>query len=209
MTVRRVFAFARPHRRAPFRVPGVEQRRGRAGRRHCQLLEAAADPSWCASSRRASDCGVDVTLRTVPEGLTAIVPETTTWAEYPTVWPRLLDEVWAFIRAGGATKHGHNVMLYRDDVPHVEVGVQVAEPFVSNGRVVQSTLPAGTVATAINRGPYEGLAQTHGAIHAWCAAHGHLLTGVRWEIYGDPSPGSGEVDVEVNYLLYPSSASTR
>ena len=140
-----------------------------------------------------------------------MVAETTTWAEYPKVWGRLLDEVWAFIRAGGAAKYGHNVMLYLDDAPSVEVGVQVAAPFESNGRVVQSILPAGTVATAINRGPYEGLEQTHRAIHEWCATEGHRLTGVRWEIYGDPSTDTGEVEVEVevNYLLYPSGSPTR
>ncbi len=155
-------------------------------------------------ARRAgsrSDCGIDVTLRTVPEALTGVVAETTTWAEYPTVWRRLLDEVWAFIRAGGAAKHGHNVMLYLDDTPRVEIGVQVAEAFESKGRVVQSVLPAGIVATAINRGPYEGLEQTHRAIHTWCAAQGHRLTGVRWEIYGDWSEDPAQVEVEVNYLL--------
>jgi hypothetical protein len=35
-----------------------------------------------------------VEIATVEPRLTAVVAETTTWAEYPTVWPRLLDEVY-------------------------------------------------------------------------------------------------------------------
>ena len=39
-----------------------------------------------------------VVATTVEPRLTAVVAEITTWEEYPTVWRRLLDEVYAFVR---------------------------------------------------------------------------------------------------------------
>jgi len=36
-------------------------------------------------------------------------------------------------------------MLYRDDVPNVEVGVEIAGSFAPTGRIVASALPAGRV----------------------------------------------------------------
>ena len=78
----------------------------------------------------------EITVREVPASPTAVIAQATTWDEYPRLWPVLLDEVYAFVRAGGATQAGHNVMLYRDDVPNVEVGVQVDGVFVASGRVI-------------------------------------------------------------------------
>jgi len=68
----------------------------------------------------------EVSLQTVAACPTAVVAQATTWQEFPRIWVRLLDQVYAFVRAGGAVQDGQNIMLYRDDVPNVEVGVQVA-----------------------------------------------------------------------------------
>ena len=145
--------------------------------------------------------GYDVSVRTTAESPTAVVAQATNWEEFPALWRSLLDEVYGFLRDGGATQRGHNVMLYRDDVPNVEVGVQVAETFVPSGRVVPSVLPAGHVATTIHRGSYDGLDGAHRAIRTWCAAQGHELTGTRWEIYGDWRDNPEELETEVNYLI--------
>ena len=142
-----------------------------------------------------------VTVETRAAAPTAVIAAATTWAEYPTLWPELLDEVYAFVRAGGVVQDGHNVMLYRDDVPNVEVGVQVAGRFQPSGRVVPSVLPAGEVACTVHRGPYGALDEAHVAVKAWCGSHRHMLTGVRWEIYGDWREDPGELETEVCYLL--------
>ncbi len=71
-------------------------------------------------------------------------------------------------RGGGANQTGHNIMLYRDDVPNVEVGVQVSGPFDERPGA-PSELPAGRVATTVHRGPYGGLEEAHAAVRAWCA----------------------------------------
>jgi effector-binding domain-containing protein len=88
-------------------------------------------------------------------------------------------------------------MLYRDDTPHVEVGVLVSEPFAPDGRVVASALPAGRVATAVHRGDFAGLGRAHDAVHGHAAEHGLALAGPRWEVYGHPE----DPEVAVSYLL--------
>ena len=55
---------------------------------------------------------------------TAVIRQQTTWERFPTPWRELLDEVWAHVRAGDV-RAGHNVMLYLDDTPTVEVGVEL------------------------------------------------------------------------------------
>jgi effector-binding domain-containing protein len=143
-----------------------------------------------------------VVAATVEPRLTAVVAETTTWDEYPAVWPRLLDEVYGVVRPRLELSPGdgwHNVMLYRDDRPSVEVGVLVSAPFSPVGRVVASQLPGGRVATITHRGDYAGLARAHDAVHTFAAEEDLELTGTRWEIYGhgheDP------ISIEIYWLL--------
>lgn len=129
----------------------------------------------------------------------AVVRTATTWAELPTLWPRLLDEVWAVLRAAGATTD-HNVMVYEGDPPQVEIGVQVATPIVPDGRVVPSQLPAGSAAHATHHGSPATIAGTHDAVVGWCRQQGHATSGVRWEVYGDPG-ADGAFATEVYWQL--------
>ena len=78
----------------------------------------------------------------VAERPTLVVAAETTWGRFPVVWKELLDEVWACLRAGGITGGCPNVMLYRDGVPNVEVGVLLDETIPVTGRVIRSVLPA-------------------------------------------------------------------
>lgn len=63
-------------------------------------------------------------------------------------WP-LLDEGYRFVRCGSDLATGdnagrwQNVMLYRDDRPHIEVGVLTSGAFEPEGRVIVSQLQAG------------------------------------------------------------------
>jgi effector-binding domain-containing protein len=132
---------------------------------------------------------------------TAVVALTTTWADVPRVWKPALDEVWAFLTTNSLRTDGHNVMLYKDDVPNIEVGVQVVRSFAPHGRVGPSMLPAGRVARTIHRGPYDELGESHDAVREWCAKHGHALAGPRWEIYGDWSDDPAQLETEVAWLL--------
>jgi effector-binding domain-containing protein len=145
------------------------------------------------------DGGVE--LRTVTGRPIAAVRRTTTWREFPKVWRPMLDEVYAFLNTNNVRPRGRNVMLYRDDVPNVEVGVEIDSPFVPDRSVVASALPSGRVATSTHRGPYDGLGATHRAIIEWCAANGHERAGPRWEIYGDWHEDPALLETEVHYLL--------
>jgi effector-binding domain-containing protein len=142
-----------------------------------------------------------VTVRDVGARPTAVVAATTTWQEFPTLWTVLLDEVWACLRAGGVQRGCPNIMFYRDDVPHVEVGVELRQPCPLTGRVVASTLPAGQVAMAVHRGPYAGLAAAHRAVLDWCAAQERQPTGSRWEVYGPHHDDPAQITTEVYWLL--------
>jgi effector-binding domain-containing protein len=145
------------------------------------------------------DTGVTVT--TVTARLTAVVAAETTWAEFPRRWKPMLDEVYACLARNGGTKQGCNVMLYLDDVPHVEVGVEMITPSVLDGPVIGSSLPAGEVARTVHRGPYGQLGAAHDRVVRWCAEQGRPLAGPRWEIYGDWREDPAELETEVYYLL--------
>jgi effector-binding domain-containing protein len=148
----------------------------------------------------------DVTVERTTECATAVVKANTTWREFPTLWRTLLDEVWAFLGSKpGLRAQGHNVMLYRNSLPDVEVavevGVQVTESFEATGRVVPSALPAGEAATTVHKGTPSEIGAAHDAVPAWCSAQHRELTGVSWEIYGDPDPQTGHFDVAVYWQL--------
>lgn len=142
-----------------------------------------------------------VTVTDVVARPTAVVPATTTWRDFPTLWRELLDEVWACLRAGGINHGCRNIMLYWDDLPRIEVGVELLVPCPLSGRVVVSALPAGQVAMTVHRGSYSGLAAAHRAVLDRCAAQGKQTTSTRWEIYGPHNDDPARVWTEVYYLL--------
>jgi effector-binding domain-containing protein len=148
----------------------------------------------------------DVRIERTTACPTAVVRANTTWREFPALWPKLLDEVWAFLRANPRLRtDGHNVMLYRHNLPGVEVavecGVQVTEIFAASGRVVPSTLPACETATTVHAGTPAEIGAAHAAVRAWCSAQRREVTGVSWEIYGDPDPRTGHFDVTLYWQL--------
>ena len=132
---------------------------------------------------------------------TAVVAAASTWSEFPTLWKQLLDEVWVCLRNQGINSGCPNVMLFLDDVPHVEVGVEIARPVAPTGRVVMSNLPAGPVARTVHRGSYAGLAEAHRDVSDWCAINHRRAVGPRWEIYGPHREDPAQRSTEVYWLL--------
>jgi effector-binding domain-containing protein len=92
-------------------------------------------------------------------------------------------------------------MLYKDDVPTVEVGVLAARSFAAEGRVIPSELPPGRTAMALHRGDYAQLGRTHDAVHGFAAAQGPELAGPRWEVYGHWRADPSELETEIHYLV--------
>jgi effector-binding domain-containing protein len=132
---------------------------------------------------------------------TAVIAQATTWDAFPTLWKGLLDEVWAAVRSKDEITPNRNIMFYKDDIPNVEVGVEVAEVFPDVGRVVSSSLPEGRAASTTHRGRYEDLSSAHQAIIEWCDRHSFERLGPRWEIYGHWREGSVDQEVDVYHLV--------
>jgi hypothetical protein len=99
-----------------------------------------------------------------------VVPDASHWRDG-------LDRVWAAV---SGLSPGRNVMRYGD---RVEVGVELSG---DAGDLVASELPSGPTAVGLRVGELspQGIAEAHDAVRAWCAEHGHEVTGECWEIYG-------------------------
>jgi effector-binding domain-containing protein len=132
---------------------------------------------------------------------TAVVPAATTWQAFPSLWGRLLDEVWTCLRAGGIDRGCRNVILYLDQPPNVEVGLLLDRPCPLTDHVMASTLPAGTAAMTVHRGPCGDVRAAHDAVLSWCAEHGHQTSGTRWEIHGPHNDDPAQQWTEVYRLL--------
>lgn len=110
------------------------------------------------------------------------------------------DAVYAWLRGQSAVRQtGQNVALYAHG-KEMEVGIEVDAAFDPAGGVVASELPGGRVACAVHTTGYGDLHVTYVAIEDWCRANDHRMTGIVWEIYGDPDE-RGHVDVEIRHLL--------
>jgi effector-binding domain-containing protein len=143
---------------------------------------------------------VNLSQLTVHAQPTAVIAETTSWEAYPEIWPRLLDEVWSAVKPRRTEiAPGRNVMLYKDDVPNVEVGVEIGGSFAPLGRIVASALPAGRVAMTTHRGSFD-VEPAHRAVIDGCDRLGLERLGPRWEIYGHFN-APGDEEVEIYYLV--------
>ncbi len=110
------------------------------------------------------------------------------------------DAVYEFLRGPTDVRQvGQNIALYAYG-ERMEVGVEVDRSFETAGTVRSSRLPGGSIAHARHTTGYGTLQETYEAIKRWCDVHGHVTSGIQWEIYGDPNERD-HVDVEVCYLL--------
>jgi hypothetical protein len=133
---------------------------------------------------------------------TAVIALVSDWESFAQLWAPLLGEVWEILRAAGAAT-GRNVMLYKDDRPAVEVGVELLGAFEPAGRVTLSSLPGGTAATTTDPGPptQDSLRAAHHAVADFCSAAGHTRSGPRWEIYSHWSEVAAENHTAVYHSL--------
>ncbi len=140
---------------------------------------------------------------------TAVIADTVAWEDFPNLWRPMLDEVYVFVRQcpefaaalqGSPGPHWTNVMLYRGEAPNVEVGVLAPSAFAPRGRVTESALPGGRVATATHHGNPATIGETHDQVRAYARDNGLELTGTLWEVYGHED-GSGSFATEVFHLL--------
>jgi effector-binding domain-containing protein len=82
---------------------------------------------------------------------------------------------------------------FGQDVADVEIGWPVAGPVdalrplsdAEPGEVASSELPAGPVAVAVHRGPYDTLGEAYRRLEAWVPEQGRTLGAAPWESYVD------------------------
>jgi effector-binding domain-containing protein len=131
----------------------------------------------------------------------AVVRLRASQAQLSTLIPQACGEVWNFVRAAQIKTAGRHVAIYYDCEINIECGVEVDEPFTSDGRVVASATPAGRVATVAHFGPYQLLSAAHQAVTQTCRLQGHALAGPNWEVYGHWTDDPTQVRTDVFYLL--------
>ncbi len=118
----------------------------------------------------------------------------------PTLITSSLDQVYAFLATAPQLVRGQNVVVY-DTQMNIEAGVEATGSFEPAGNVIRTATPSGRAARAMHRGPYNRIGGAHDAVHAWCRAHGHKLTGISWEVYGDWAENESDLTTEVFWQL--------
>jgi hypothetical protein len=83
----------------------------------------------------------------------------------------------------------------------IAFGVEVTRSFEPEGEVRCVETPAGEAAVKGHLGAYGGLAKSHAALHAWCAANGRRIGAHSLEVYGDWSDDPSKLETTIQYLL--------
>ena len=144
---------------------------------------------------------MNVRIETVSQQLLAAVRLRIPSQEISRRFREALDQVWSFLRRRpDLHSGGHNVFIYRSDGT-TDFGVQINGPFDAAGDVFCTFSPEGRVATAIHRGDYARLGETHALVRRWCAENGHQRAGTDWEIYGDWNEDPRRLETQVCCLL--------
>jgi effector-binding domain-containing protein len=85
-----------------------------------------------------------------------------------------------------------------------ELGFPVANAIRSEGRVVNSKLPALKVVRSVYQGPYDGLAQAWPTLQTWMKENGHVGLPRFWESYlNNPHEvkSQGDYLTELNWVI--------
>jgi effector-binding domain-containing protein len=137
----------------------------------------------------------------------AVIRLTIPRSEMMKVFGPAVGELMAALAAQGVEPVGavfaHHLKM-SPDIFDFELGVQVSAPVKATGRVKPGQLPAGKVARAVYRGPYEGLPSAWGEFDKWMRANGHEQAENLWEVYSvgpQSSPDPANWRTELNRPL--------
>jgi effector-binding domain-containing protein len=110
------------------------------------------------------------------------------------------DVLWPFLRAA-QVRTGRNVVIYREGLAHIEIGVEVFGELAPAGPVFISATPAGEAVTATHFGDYADMDDAYQAIEQWRASAGRKL-GPSWEVYGHWEDDPVKRRTDVFFLLH-------
>ncbi len=135
---------------------------------------------------------------------TAAIPLRIPRAEMMASFGSAVHELLATLAAQGLAPSGPLVAYHRRPEPELfdfEVAFPVSGALTPTGRVVASTVPAGTVAVAVHKGEYDSIAESWKALDAWLAEQGRTPAGDFWEVYS-VGPEEGRDPSEWRTLLH-------
>ena len=129
----------------------------------------------------------------------AAVRRSTTRAELGKTIIGGFDVLWPFLRASAA-RTGRNVVIYRQGVTDIEIGVEIFADLAPSGEVFIAATPAGAAVTAVHFGDYAEMHGAYQAIEQWCADAGRR-TGPSWEVYGHWEDDPAKRRTDIFFLL--------
>jgi effector-binding domain-containing protein len=147
----------------------------------------------------------DVSVRDVVSQPIVGIRARTSLAQMPAFMGGAYGELFQLIGRQGGRPAGPPFVIYHDpefkeDDIDVEAGVPVSDPIEGSGRVLGSTLPAGTIACTLHLGPYEGIGGAYRAVTAWVEEHGREFAGPPREVYlvgvGQAEPSGYRTEVQ-------------
>lgn len=115
---------------------------------------------------------------------------------------QLFEELYAYLGrhgAGGLAVGVDHNDEYKERDPDMEAVVYLAAPVPEGGRVRVYTLPGGTVASTIHRGPYPDMSQAYAALMAWLETSGYAPCGPSRELYLEmaESPDAHVTEIQI------------
>lgn len=148
----------------------------------------------------------EIVVERVPAELIAAVRVVVPPGGVARAWGPALDQVWAYLRVNPQVAREHNLFLYHHPAQagepiRADFGVQVVERFDPVGEVRCVETPAGEVVRTVHVGSYDRLGDAHGAITAWCVAHGRTIGAASWETYGHWTDDPAQLKTTITYLL--------
>ena len=123
---------------------------------------------------------------TTQEVITAAIPLVIPGRDMPKYMDPAIQEIIKTLADQGMRPTGPMFSYHHRrpaDTFDFEIGFPVSKAIKSEGRVVNSKLPAVKVVRSVYQGPYEGLAQAWPALQKWVRENEHGETGRFWECY--------------------------
>ena len=130
----------------------------------------------------------EIHLREVAPQEAASIRAQIVWADIGSFVGGAMGEICKIVADQGVRFGGPPLAIYHcaeaeEAELDVEVAVPVAEPVEPVGRVGNTTIQGGLVATTLHCGGYENVGQAYRALAEWVQEHGHETAGPQREVY--------------------------
>ena len=136
----------------------------------------------------------------LPARTLATVELVVTQQEIPEQIPQMYEHLCSWIETTRVSPVGRNIVLYdqfRHDGMRMRVGIAVAEPFVNDGEIRCTELPALSMAQVRHQGSYSQLPAAYASLHSWCMDMSLNRGQLSIEEYGDSHENESQLITDV------------